>query len=176
MSPKSDYGLLKLASEGIVKHYCNEHNLEYTIVRPSAVYGPRDIVDRVVPKFLLQAANNETITVNGDSRVDFTHMDDFIKGMAQCVVNDNAANETFNITREKSRTLMEAAEVAIDVTGSKSKIKLMENNPAFGMRGTCLNTKARSFLGYSPSIDIEEGFADTWEWLKHKNYDTIHGS
>lgn len=168
MSPKSDYGLLKLASEGIVKRYCNEHNVEYTIVRPSAVYGQRDIVDRVVPKFLLQAANNETIQVNGDSRVDFTHMDDFIQGMVQCVINDNAAFETFNITRERSRTLMEAAEVAIDITGSKSKIKLMENNPAFGMRGTCLNTKARSLLGYEPSIDIEDGFANTWEWLKHK--------
>ena len=168
MSPKSDYGLLKLASEGIVKNYCNDHNVEYTIVRPSAVYGPRDITDRVVPKFLLQAANNETIQVNGDSRVDFTHMDDFIQGMVQCVINDNAAFETFNITRERSRTLMEAAEVAIDITGSKSKIKLMENNPAFGMRGTCLNTKARSLLGYEPSIDIEDGFANTWDWLKHK--------
>jgi len=168
MSPKSDYGLLKLASEGIVKRYCNEHNVEYTIVRPSAVYGPRDIVDRVVPKFLSQAANNETIQVNGDSRVDFTHMDDFIKGMVQCVLNDNAAFETFNITRERSRTLMEAAEIAVEITGSKSKIKLMENNPAFGMRGTCLNTKARSLLDYDPSIDIEDGFANTWEWLKPK--------
>ena len=168
MSPNSDYGLLKLASEGIVKRYCNEHDVEYTIVRPSAVYGPRDIVDRVVPKFLLQAANNETITVNGDSRVDFTHMDDFIKGMAQCVLNNNAANETFNITREKSRTLMEAAEVAVDITGSKSQIKLMEHNPAFGNRGTCSNTKARNLLGHNPTIDIEEGFADTWEWLRHK--------
>ena len=168
MNPKSDYGILKLASEGIVKRYCNEHNLEYTIVRPSAVYGPRDIVDRVVPKFLSQAANNETIHVNGDSRIDFTHMDDFIKGMVQCVVNDNAASQTFNITRERSRTLMEAAEVAIDITGSKSKIKLMENNPAFGLRGTCLNTKARSLLDYEPSIDIEDGFVDTWEWLKPK--------
>ena len=168
-SPKSDYGILKLASEGIVKRYCNElHGVEYTIVRPSAVYGPRDITDRVVPKFLLQAANNETITVNGDSSVDFTHMDDFIKGMVECVVNDNAAFETFNITREKSRTLMEAAEVAIDITGSKSKIKLMENNPAFGMRGTCSNTKARNLLDYDPSIDIEEGFAEVWDWLKDK--------
>ena len=49
MQPKSDQGILKLASEGIVKRYCNEHNVEYTIVRPSAVYGPRDIIDRVVP-------------------------------------------------------------------------------------------------------------------------------
>ena len=39
MQPKSDYGILKLASEGIVKRHCNEHNIEYTIVRPSAVYG-----------------------------------------------------------------------------------------------------------------------------------------
>ena len=85
--------------------------------------------------------------------------------MVQCVLNDNAACQTFNITRERSRTLMEAAEVAIEITGSKSKIKLMENNPAFGMRGTCSNTKARNLLGYDPIIEIEEGFADTWEWL-----------
>ena len=168
MVPKSDYGLLKLASEGIVKRYCTEHNVEYTIVRPSAVYGPRDITDRVVPKFLLQAARNETITVNGDSSVDFTHMDDFIKGMVQCVINDNAANETFNITREKGRTLMEAATVAVEITGSESKIELLPHNPEFGKRGTCSNTKARNLLNYNPTIDIEEGFVDTWDWLKHK--------
>ena len=175
MQPKSDYGILKLASEGIVKRYCNEHDVEYTIVRPSAVYGPRDIIDRVVPKFLLQAANNETIHVNGDSSVDFTHMNDFIKGMVQCVLNDNAANETFNITREKSRTLMEAAKVAVEITNSSSQIKISEHNEAFGKRGTCSNTKARNLLGYDPTIDIEEGFVDTWEWLKDKN-DSVYRS
>ena len=169
MQPKSDYGILKLASEGIVKRYCNEHNVEYTIVRPSAVYGPRDIIDRVVPKFLLQAANNETIYVNGDSSIDFTHMDDFIKGMVQCVLNDRAADETFNITRERSRTLVEAATVAIEVTNSNSQIKIAEHNEAFGKRGTCSNTKARNLLGYDPIIDIEEGFVDTWEWLRDKD-------
>ena len=169
MQPKSDYGILKLASESIVKRHCKEHNIEYTIVRPSAVYGPRDIIDRVVPKFLLQAANNETIYVNGDSSIDFTHMDDFIKGMVQCELNDNAADETFNITRERSRTLVEAATVAIEVTNSNSQIKIAEHNEAFGKRGTCSNTKARNLLGYDPIIDIEEGFADTWEWLRDKD-------
>ena len=169
MQPKSDYGIFKLASEDIVKRHCKEHNIEYTIVRPSAVYGPRDIIDRVVPKFLLQAANNETIYVNGDSSIDFTHMDDFIKGMVQCVLNDNAADETFNITRERSRTLVEAATVAIEVTNSNSQIKIAEHNEAFGKRGSCSNTKARNLLGYDPIIDIEEGFADTWEWLRDKD-------
>jgi len=167
-NPIGYYGILKYAGEGIVKQYCQDHDVEYTIVRPSAVYGPRDLRDRVVPKFLSKAAKNETITVNGESSVDFTYIDDFIKGMAQCVVNDNAANETFNITREKSRTLMEAAEIAIEITGSQSQIQMAEQSTLFGKRGTCSNTKARNLLGYDPTIDIEDGFINTWDWLKNK--------
>ena len=70
---------------------------------------------------------------------------------------------------------MEAAKVAVEITNSSSQIKITEHNEAFGKRGTCSNTKARNLLGYDPTIDIEEGFADTWEWLKDKN-DSVYRS
>lgn len=166
--PKNHYGILKLAGERIVEQYCIDNDVEYTIVRPSAVYGERDLMDRVVPKFLTAAHNNEPIYVNGDSRIDFTYIEDFISGMVQCIINPDAKNLVFNITRGNSRTLIEAAEVAKQVTNSKSDIVLKEHNKLYSKRGTCSIAKAEAKLGYKPKYDIEEGFAQTYNWLKSK--------
>lgn len=53
--PQGQYGILKLAGEWLVKDYTRKTNgkLSHTIIRPSAVYGPLDVEDRVISKFLL---------------------------------------------------------------------------------------------------------------------------
>ena len=88
--------------------------------------------------------------------------------MVQCIINPNAKNLAFNITRGNSRTLIEAAEVAKQVTNSKSDIVLKEHNKLYSKRGTCSIAKAEAKLGYKPKYDIEEGFAQTYNWLKSK--------
>lgn len=168
INPKNYYGALKLAGERIVEHYCKNNNVEYTIVRPSAVYGERDIMDRIVPKFLNAAHNNEPIYVNGDSSMDFTYIDDFVGGLALCATHDDAANEIFNITRGKGRKILEAAEVAKQVTNSKSQIVIKDHDEKFSRRGTCSSAKAEIKLGYNPTCDIEKGFVQTYNWLKPK--------
>jgi len=59
--PQGMYGIMKLAGEWLVKDYHDRGAFDYTVIRPSAVYGPRDVEDRVVSKFLLAALRDETI-------------------------------------------------------------------------------------------------------------------
>lgn len=168
IDPCNHYGNLKLTGERIVKQYCQDNGIEYTIVRPSAVYGERDLRDRIVPKFLTAAHNNESIYVNGDSSIDFTYINDFIGGLILCATHNDAANEIFNITRGNGRKILEAAEVAKQVTNSKSQIVMKDHNKLFSKRGTCSSEKAAFRLGYNPTYDIEKGFVETYKWLKTK--------
>jgi nucleoside-diphosphate-sugar epimerase len=169
-NPLGQYGIMKLAGEWLVKDYGRRTGLTYTIVRPSAVYGPLDVEDRVVSKFLLTAMRGETIQVNGsDELLDFTHVNDTADGIANAALSDNSDNMTYNITRGISRTLLEAAELAVKIVG-KGSIQINERDNNFPSRGQLNITRACSDFGFMPAINIEEGFKEYFDWLEHSLY------
>src|ERR1035437_693897 len=57
--PQGQYGIMKLAGEWLVRDYTKRLGMSHTIIRPSAVYGPLDVEDRVISKFILQAMRGE---------------------------------------------------------------------------------------------------------------------
>lgn len=157
-NPKGQYGILKLAGENLVKDWSRTSNIPYTIIRPSAVYGPRDIEDRIVPKFLRAAMSNQTLNVNGkDESIDFTHVDDLVEGITLAVESKQAENQTFNMTRGSARTIYDAARVSTGLAGA-GKTKVNEPDNSYPSRGTLDISKAQSLLGYDPKINIEHGF------------------
>ena len=79
--PIGQYGIMKLAGEWLVRDYSRRTGVAHTIIRPSAVYGPLDVEDRVVSKFLLNAMRGNTIQVRGsDQELDFTYVSDAAEG------------------------------------------------------------------------------------------------
>ena len=90
---------MKLAGVVVTEGLCKLHNISYTIVRPSAVYGPKDMNRRVSQIFIENAINNREITINGsgDERLDFTYIQDLIHGVKNVIESDNSKNEIFNI-------------------------------------------------------------------------------
>ena len=125
-NPIGQYGILKLTGEQLVKDYARRSDFTYTIVRPSAVYGPRDIEDRVVSKFLTAAIRGDTLKVKGAGEcLDFTHVNDVTAGIVATAIDPRAVDQTFNITRSRARTLLEAAELAIAIAG-KGTVEIQE--------------------------------------------------
>ena len=168
--PLGQYGILKLAGEWLVQDYSRRCGLDYTIIRPSAVYGPYDVEDRVVSKFLIAAMHNKDIVVNGvDDALDFTHVSDAAMGIALASVSEDTANTTYNITRGQSRTLLEAAELAVKIAGS-GKIRVQPRDNNFPQRGQLNTLRARSDFGFYPTVNIEEGFQEYYDWLKNSFY------
>ena len=171
-NPIGQYGIMKLAGEWLVKDYGRRTNMAYTIPRPSAVYGPLDVEDRVVSKFLLAAMRGETIQVNGPKEsLDFTYVDDAADGIASASVSDNTDNMTYNVTRGQSRTLLEAAELAIRIAG-RGHIQVNDRDDNFPSRGQLNIVRAQSDFSFSPTVNIEEGFQDYYEWLSNSIYRT----
>lgn len=169
-NPIGQYGILKLAGEWLVKDYARRLNMPYVIIRPSAVYGPLDVEDRVVSKFLLTAMRGGIIQVNGPNEgLDFTYVEDTARGIVGAALSENTRNQTYNITRGQSRSLLEAAELAVKIAG-KGTIQVNDRDLNFPSRGSLNIESAKADFGYNPQIDIEEGFQNYYNWIDNSVY------
>ena len=113
LSPKGIYGALKLAGELIIKSYSQVFDLDYTIIRPSALYGERCVSRRVTQIFIESALSNKPLILNGDGseKLDFTYIQDLIHGIQKVVNNKKSRNETFNITYGQGRELNDVVNI-----------------------------------------------------------------
>jgi nucleoside-diphosphate-sugar epimerase len=169
-NPKGQYGILKLAGEWLVKDYSRTTNMSHIIIRPSAVYGPLDVTDRVVAKFMLTAKDNGVLKVNGINEIlDFTYVDDAAKGIVAATLSDSTNNKTYNLTKSHSRSLLDAAKLCVKIVGSGS-IEIREKSADFPSRGALNIDAARRDFNYDPKIDVEEGFEKYYQWLKNSSF------
>jgi UDP-glucose 4-epimerase len=168
--PQGQYGIMKLAGEWLVKDYTRSCNLEHTIIRPSAVYGPLDVEDRVISKFILSALRGQTLKVNGaNETLDFTYVDDAAEGIVAAALSENAINKTYNITKSHSRTLKYAAELAVKLAG-KGAIEIKDKDADFPSRGALNIDAAKRDFGFDPKVDVEEGFKIYYDWIVNSPY------
>ena len=169
--PQGQYGIMKLAGEWLVKDYARRADItSYTIIRPSAVYGELDVEDRVIAKFMLTAMKGGTLNVNGaNETLDFTYVEDAADGIVGAALSDNTENKTYNITKSHSRTLLDAANLAVKCAG-KGTINVRDKDADFPSRGALNIDAARRDFGYNPKVDVEEGFERYYEWLSNSPF------
>jgi nucleoside-diphosphate-sugar epimerase len=168
--PQGQYGIMKLAGEWLVKDYARKGAFDYTIIRPSAVYGEWDVEDRVVSKFMLAAMRGNVLKVNGaNETLDFTHVDDTALGIVQATLNSNGKNKTYNITKSHSHSLLDAAKLAVAIAG-KGSIECRDRDTDFPSRGALSIDAARRDFGFNPKIEVEEGFQRYYNWFKESEF------
>ena len=169
-NPIGQYGIMKLCGEDLVKDYHRRGCFDYAIIRPSAVYGPLDVEDRVVAKFMLAAMRGDKLRVNGAGEtLDFTYVDDAADGIVAAATRIMAANRTYNITKSHSVSLLEAAEMIVKIVG-RGEIEVKDKDADFPSRGALNIDRAKTILGYDPKVDVEEGFQKYYEWLSNSVY------
>ena len=164
--PMNLYGEAKLAGERLTKLVSERDGLDYIIIRPSGVYGPGDLPDRVVPKFFDKAMKNETITLhNGDNKVDFTYRQDAAYGIAKAALSD-VSNTSFNMTAGNAASLRTLAETIIDITGSKSKMEDVGKHKLYPQRGTLNIERAKKLLSHTPQFSLRQGLESYYDWIR----------
>jgi nucleoside-diphosphate-sugar epimerase len=161
---------MKLAGEWLVRDYTRSSGMAHTIIRPSAVYGPLDVEDRVIAKFMLTAMRGGTLKVNGAGEtLDFTYVDDAANGIVAAALSPNTDNKTYNMTKSHSRSLLDAAELAVKIVG-RGTIEVRDKDADFPSRGALNIDAARRDFNYRPQVDVEEGFQAYYEWLNNSVY------
>jgi nucleoside-diphosphate-sugar epimerase len=164
--PTNIYGEAKLMGERLTKHFAARSGLKYNIIRPSGVYGPGDLPDRVLSKFFEAAMNNKSLNVhNGKNKVDFTYVDDTATGIAQVSLSE-VYNTSFKITAGNAVSLQTAAKMVVRVTGSKSKIVDTGRNQLYPDRGTLDINRAKKYIKYKPQYDFKTGLEQYYDWIK----------
>jgi nucleoside-diphosphate-sugar epimerase len=161
------YGALKVAGERIVIAYQQVFDLPFTIVRPSALYGPRCISRRVAQVFIENALEGAPIRIEGDGsdRLDFTYIEDLVDGIVLAIQHPAARNEIFNMTYGRSRSIAELAELA-QQRFPELEVEHVVRDRLMPERGTLSIDKARRLLGYEPRTTLEAGFGKYVDWYR----------
>ena len=161
--PINVYGLSKITGENLCETYSTFYNLKIRILRFSNVYtGIYDHLDRVIPKFILQALKDEDLYINGsgEEKFDFTYISDVIKGIWGCVEEIRTSNsplDDFNLSIGTPVSLKELAELIVEKTKSNSKILFNPSRDYDVNHFYASPKKATEMLGFEASTSIEEG-------------------
>lgn len=165
--PKSIYGGTKLAGEIMTRIYSKRFGVKYTIIRPSAVYGPTEQNRRVSQLFVEKAMAGETLKLDGggENMLDFSYVKDVAHGFILAMKSDKAINEDFNITTGNGRKLKEYVDI---LRKYYPNIKTVETplDRLRPNRGTLDISKARRLLEYEPKYQLEQGIPEYLQWIK----------
>ncbi|MEF2144726.1 MAG: NAD(P)-dependent oxidoreductase [Desulfovibrionaceae bacterium] len=165
--PLGIYAALKFGGEKLVIAYNQAFDLPYTIIRPSALYGPRCVSRRVGQIFIEKAMQGEEITIHGDGsdRLDFTYIDDLVQGLVLSITKPEARNQIFNLTYGESRSLADMAEL-VRAEFPDCNVKYVPKDKLTPDRGTLSVDKARELIGYDPQWPLEKGFPEYMRWYR----------
>ena len=158
--PDTTYGAFKLIGELLVQAWRKDKGLDYTIIRPQALYGPRCVSRRVTQVFLENALSGLPLRIDGDGSAqhDFTYIDDLVDGVVAVLDHMEASrNETFCITAGDARSLADLARIVQALVPGRSMFG--PPDPDKPSRGTMSVAKAASLLSWTPRVSLEEGMA-----------------
>jgi dTDP-glucose 4,6-dehydratase len=173
IGPRGVYDEAKRFAEAMTLAYHRHHGVEVRIARIFNVYGqrmrPRD--GRVVSNFLVQALAGEPLTVYGSGQQtrSFCYVEDEIAGFLALL--DGPHTGPINIGNPGEFTVLELAELVLEITGSTSEIvfePLPVDDPT--QRRPDI-TRARELLGWDPQVGLREGLERTAEWFRSQTTD-----
>lgn len=169
--PRWTYAVSKLAAEHLSHSYHHDYGLPVTSIRPFNIYGPRQVGEGAIHKFILAAINNKDLLVYGDGNQirAWCYVSDIVEAIFLVLKNKEAIGESFNIGNPQGTiTILGLAEKIIELSRSKSKIAFKKRDYVDVEVRVPDITKAEKLLGYHPKIGITEGLLKTIEWYKRE--------
>ena len=156
-NPKDIYGIMKLAGEVVTEGVCKLKRIPYTIIRPSAVYGPTDMNRRVSQIFIENAFIDKEIFIEGkNEKLDFTFIEDLARGCVLAGTKVKGINQIFNITYGKGQTLYSFVK-NLQKLFPKLKYTIKPRDKTKPSRGTLSIIKAKKLLGFNPKFNLKRG-------------------
>jgi dihydroflavonol-4-reductase len=193
-NPITRYGRSKLMAEEAVR--CFKGGIPWTIVRPCAVYGPRDT--EILIYFQATAKGLNSMIGFDDKRLNLIHVRDLVDGMLLAAESDRSAGETYFLGSEEYYSWPQVGKTTSSIIGRKTFSVRVPHAVVFGIaavsqaiaaigkRAATLNiekakditrrywicdvSKARNDLGFRQQVKLEEGIRETFEWYKKEGW------
>src|SRR5205085_3429098 len=165
------YAVSKLAGEHLVHAYHREFGMPTVTLRPFNVYGPGQIGEGAIHRFVVAALRNEDLEIHGDGTQirAWCYIDDMVRGMMLAMESPNAVGQSFNIGNSRAVvTIYGLANTVVRVLGAKSAIRFVRKDYAdIELRVTNVS-KAPELIGFEAEIDLEEGLRRTADYYRQR--------
>ena len=169
LMPMSPYASAKAGADRLVYSYWATYNIPAIIVRPFNQFGPRQHLEKVVPRFITSCLMDEPLRVHGDGSAerDFTYIEDTCRAL-DCLVHCDRAKvvgEVINLGYGTSMSLKAMAPLIVRMMGKpESLITYVGDRPGQVFRHTANIDKAERLLGWRPQVSFEDGLQRTIAW------------
>lgn len=170
IGPRACYDEGKRCAETLFFDYHRQYDIPIKVVRIFNTYGPRmDPADgRVVSNFIVQALLGKNITIygNGSQTRSFCYVSDLIKGIVAAMNTDDSFTGPVNLGNPGEFSILELAELVIELTESKSQLINMPLPQDDPMQRKPVIALAQQKLEWEPTIELKEGLINTIEYFE----------
>lgn len=170
LSPKSYYGAGKVTIESFLNAFINIHQMNVTILRPSNLYGPGQSFRHgfgLIRTMLTHRLNNSTMGIWGDGEIvrDFIYIDDMIN-LLELIIKTPETSGVFNAGSNKGYSINQVKEIVESITGKRLQVKYQPERKIDIAKVIIDSSKLKNKIGWKPSVELENGISQTWNWLK----------
>lgn len=165
------YAVSKLATEHLAHTYQQEHGLPALSIRPFNIYGPGQVGEGAMHRFIVRALRAEDLEIHneGSQIRAWCYVDDIVEAILLCLEKPEAVGQAFNIGNSRSVcTIYDLAQRIVRLAGSASRLRFVEWSHADVELRIPNIDKARRLLGYEPRVDLEEGILRTIAWYRER--------
>jgi dTDP-glucose 4,6-dehydratase len=170
LEPRSPYSATKAAADRLGYAYHVTYGMPVTIVRPFTNYGPFQHPEKMIPRFVTQALRDDPLTIHGPGTAsrDWVYVDDHAEAIARVIeAGDAVAGEALNVATGKGRSVVEIAELVLDLLGKPRSLKVhTDDRPGQVTRNVGSPEKAAALLGWRARTSFEDGLARTVSWYR----------
>lgn len=175
LNPTSPYAAAKAGADRLVYSYIVAYNIPGLILRPFNNYGPRQHLEKVIPRFITSCILGEPLTIHGDGSAarDWVYADDTARAIDLAIhaPRENVQGEVFNIGTGISLRVVDIAQKVLRVFQlDESNLTFMTDRMGQVQQHIASYKKAHEVLGFAPEVSFDEGLEKTIQWYKeHKS-------
>lgn len=172
LNPHSPYAAAKAGADRLVYSYYITYDIPAVILRPFNIYGPRQHLEKAIPRFITSVILNEPLTVHGSGRPERDYM--FVSDLSNAIdllihaPIQKVKGEVFNVGSGKAISILKIANLVAKMMGvPKSQIKYVKDRPGQVSTFAADYSKINRLLSWKPTVEFEEGLGKTIEWYKN---------
>ena len=183
-NPSSPYSSSKASAELLINSYIITYGIRANITRCTNNYGPRQFIEKLIPKIIILADQNKKIPIynNGKGIRDWIHVKDHCSAIHSVMI-DGVDGEKYNISSGNELDVLSVVQRVLSNMGkSKDNYQYAENRPGHDTRYSLDSSKIRNNLGWKPTVNFDSGLNETinWylenrDWWKNLNLEILEG-
>ncbi len=173
--PVSPYGVTKLAAENLCLLYAKQYRIPVVALRYFSVYGPRQRPDMAFHLFIRELLDGQPIRILGDGEQtrDFTFVSDIVAANVMAMRTADGDGHVFNIGGGSRVTMNATVELLGEIMGLQPRVVYTPRAAGDHRHGAADISRARTALGYQPSVKLEEGLRRQVEWQRRAFADQV---